>query len=470
MTNKNQKAEDFVGWKSDDGLLEAVEILPREPYRCATYKVICTKCSKDKELFPDGYFVSTKGNLVKGRKPCGCSKKYNWSKDQYIIKLNRVWKGKIKILGFVGEFSDINSKVSCQCELEGHVWEASINPLLRGHGCPVCAVKSRTTKRKNKKDYIISNCEDVSKRNGYIFKGLIEDYRNSSSKIKFECPLHGDQIMSYSNYVNHGQKCPYCMNKKKEPYVFIKDIIKRCEKDNYKFVGFMGGYKTNISKISYLCPEHGIQTQRYSNFMQGAGCNYCAIRIRGPKRTDEQEALDKCAAICETEGYEPLGFVDGYKNAHKTRFEYKCPTHGKQNISYTSFVNQGSRCKICYKDKQKILGNRNGYYPDRKDEVDYLYILNFNGEFIKVGRSFDVDERMKGLRTESKVPIKKIHKLRIFTATHQEIYNLEQELHSELRERNFQHYVDWSTECFENSCLFILNKLLDNYGLEEVRL
>ena len=161
--------------------------------------------------------------------------------------------------------------------------------------------------------------------------------------------------------------------------------------------------------------------------------------------------------------YDVIGFPDGYKN-NRSRFEYVCKTHGKQNVSYHNFVNGGRRCGGCVKD----LGNGNGYYPERKDEVDFLYVLDFDGKFIKVGRSFDVDERIKSLRTASKVPKKNIHKLRIFTATHQEIYDYEQELHSELKERNLQHYVDWSTECFENDCLYILNKLLDNCGLEEV--
>ena len=86
---------------------------------------------------------------------------------------------------------------------------------------------------------------------------------------------------------------------------------------------------------------------------------------------------------------------------------------------------------------------------------------------MKVGRSFDVDERINGLKKPSESGIKNINKLRIFTATHQEIYNYEQELHKELRERNFQHYVDWSTECFQNNCQYILNKLLDQCGLQE---
>ncbi|QEG08678.1 hypothetical protein [Aeromonas phage 4L372D] len=122
----------------------------------------------------------------------------------------------------------------------------------------------------------------------------------------------------------------------------------------------------------------------------------------------------------------------------------------------------------CWKDRQVELGNGNGYYPERKDEIDFLYVLNFNDKFIKVGRSFDVDERIKGLKYESGVPKNKIHKLRMLTATHQEIYNYEQELHSELRERKFQYYVDWSTECFEIESMFILNKLLNICDIEEV--
>ena len=203
----------------------------------------------------------------------------------------------------------------------------------------------------------------------------------------------------------------------------------------------------------------------------GNGCPKCS----GNARPTEQEALQKCVDICKEMDYNVVGFVDGYKN-NKSRFEYLCKIHGKQNISYNKFVNGGRRCGSCAKDENirrlREDGNGNGYYPERKDEQDYLYILNFNDKFIKVGRSFDVDTRIKdGLIYESGLrDISKIHKLRIFTATHQEIYDYEQELHKELRERGFQYYVDWSTECFENDSLFVLNKVLDDCGLTEIEI
>ena len=323
---KNGKAEDFIGWKSEDGKLEVIGIAGKDKWEVSLFKVTCTECSKDKELFPDGYFISTKGNLINDQKPCGCSNRPRWVGWQYLILAKRTGKKKGFIVhGFSEEFHGQYTKLNLECLKDGHKWTARINDIINGgRGCPKCG---------------------------------------------------------------------------------------------------------------------------------------------GTLKLTEQEALQKCVDICKEMGYDAIGFVEGYRSARKARFEYICKIHGKQEVSYNSFVNSGSRCGGCARD----LGNGNGYYPERKDEQDYLYVLNFNDKFIKVGRSFDVDERIKGLRDVSKILKKNIHKLRIFTATHQEVYNLEQELHSELRERNFQHHVNWSKECFENDCQFILNKLLDNCGLEELK-
>lgn len=322
--NKQQKAEDFIGWKSPDGRLEVIGIAGKDIRGASLFKVTCTECSKDHELFPDGYFVSPKGSLIKGQKPCGCSKKPNWKDWQYLILARRAGEKKNFVVhGFAEEFNGYKTKLNIECLKDGHKWTASTYSVInKDRGCPKCA---------------------------------------------------------------------------------------------------------------------------------------------GVYRPTEQEALQKCIDICKEMEYTVVGFVDGYKNCY-SRFEYICKIHGKQEVCYNDFVNGGTRCGGCWKERQLELlrdgRNGNGYYPERKDETDFLYILNFDGKFIKVGRSFDVDERVKNLRTLSK--IKKIYKLRIFTATHQEIYDYEQELHSELRERNFQYYIDWSTECFENDCQFILNKLLDS--------
>lgn len=332
---KREKAEDFVGWKSEDGKLEVIGIAGKDKRRTALFKVTCTECSKDPELFPDGYFVLTKSNLKSGQKPCGCSKKPEWEGWQYLILARRAAKDRFIVHGFSEEFHGTHTKLNLECLKDGHKWTASIHNVINsGTGCPKCGTESSREQRK----------------------------------------------------------------------------------------------------------------------------------------TPEYVALQKCVDICKEMNYDVVGFPDGYKS-WKSRFEYICKIHGKQNICYNDFVNNGTRCGGCWKDKQlEILrenGNGNGYYLERRDEQDYLYILNFNNKFLKIGRSFDVERRIGELQRLS--GIQEITKLRILVSTHQEIYSLEQELHEELRERNFQHYVGWSTECFENGSLYILNKLLDNCELEEVQ-
>src|SRR5574343_31335 len=336
MPNKQQKAEDFIGWKSPDGKLEVIGIAGRSGRfnHIALFKVTCTECSKDKELFPEGYFVSPKQHLVNGTKPCGCSKSTKWFDWQYLILARRAAKDRFIVHGFAEEFHGQTTKLNLECLKDGHKWTANIN-----------------------------------------------------------------------NVINNARGCPKC--------------------------------KYELQKEKRKTPEH--------------------------------IALQKCIDICKESDYEALGFPGGYKNA-KSRFEYVCKIHGKQEVIYNNFVYQGSRCIGCWKDRKRDFGNGNGYYPERKDETDYLYVLNFNDRFIKVGRSFDVDERINSLKKPSESGIKNITKLRIFTATHQEIYDFEQELHSELRERNFQHYVGWSNECFENNSLFILNRMLDSCCFEEMKL
>ena len=330
-----EKPENFIGWKSPDGKLEVIEIHGKSCHN-TTFKVICTECSKDKELFPDGYFISTKQYLVNGVKPCGCGRHPRWEDWQFLVLARRAGEKKDFIVhGFAETFKKQKTKLNLECLKDGHKWTSTISKIINnGTGCPKCAIHSNKEKRKT--------------------------------------------------------------------------------------------------------PEH--------------------------------IALQKCIDICKEMEYDVIGFVDGYKGAHKTRFEYICKIHGKQTVTYKDFIHGSTPCGGCAKDENirrlREGGNGNGYYPERKYEQDFLYVLNFNNQFVKVGRSFDVDERIRGLRSLSK--IKNIKKLRIFTATHQEIYDYEQELHEELRERNFQHCIGWSNECFDNDCHYVLNKLLDKCGLDEV--
>lgn len=259
--------------------------------------------------------------------------------------------------------------------------------------------------------------------------------------------------------------CGCAENPQWEEYQYLIRVHRESNNRSIKVHGINGSFIGNKTRLDCECLIDGHKwTPTIDQFLSAKqGCPKCG----GSLKLTEQEALDKCKVICHEMGYESIGFSDGFKN-NKSFFYYNCPKHGEKRVKFNSFVTAGHRCGECNKDRQRERISFYGYYPERVKEQDYLYVLDFDGKYVKVGRSFDVNQRIGELKRPQESGISNIIKLRVYTATHQEIWDLEQELHDELRGRGFHYDVKWTSECFDNDCLFILNKLLDIYKYERV--
>ena len=110
------------------------------------YILKCNKCSQESRLFGEGYFSSTKGNLVNGVVPCGCSEAPKWTRDQYLMLCERK---AIEIghtfLGFEGEWKKSRTKIKMLCQKHGEWNKGTVNNLLgHGVGCLECGVDAKT--------------------------------------------------------------------------------------------------------------------------------------------------------------------------------------------------------------------------------------------------------------------------------------------------------------------------------------
>lgn len=205
-----EKEDIFIGWKSEDGKLEVIGIAGKTNKGRTIYKVTCDVCSKDKELFPSGYFVSLKYSLENGKKPCGCSGKYQYDCEQYLIRVKREVGNRIIILGYAEEFHGNETRVNCKCPVDNHVWTARINNLLNGKGCPECARNALTKKKKIVDEIALKTCIDICLLENYNPVGFLDGYKNNRSKFTYECPYHGTQGVTYSKFVLKGTRCPAC--------------------------------------------------------------------------------------------------------------------------------------------------------------------------------------------------------------------------------------------------------------------
>lgn len=94
------KAKDFIGTKLFGGKIEVIGISHVDKRKVTHFKVECSECAKDPELFGEGVFISRKDNLENGKCPCGCSKTYRHSQQQFITLINRVSDGAYKVIDF----------------------------------------------------------------------------------------------------------------------------------------------------------------------------------------------------------------------------------------------------------------------------------------------------------------------------------------------------------------------------------
>ena len=214
MVNKErEKPEDFIGWKSEDGKLEVIGIYDKQG-TVTRFKVTCTECSKDKELFPEGYFVISKKNLLRGSKPCGCSKRPTWSEQQYLLVAQRTaTKKKIKVKGIVGSFIGKNTKLDCMCYKCKTCWTPTINGIVNGgYGCPACAINKFKPHNKLYRKDAISRCRKMCKKYNYKFKGLPEGWnKGAMSKVQYYSKSHGLITVVYNNFIDNGNRCPFCV-------------------------------------------------------------------------------------------------------------------------------------------------------------------------------------------------------------------------------------------------------------------
>lgn len=364
----------------------------------------CSVCGEDKELFTDGFMV-TKDKLIAGICPCGCSRNHRWAEGQNEIRVQRecIERGYI-FHGWAGDYKGNKTYLDLENPETGNRWRSTnLNSFLSG--------RADSPRGKSKPED--GHLQD------FIKAGFTTDYKFWRSD-----KLDTKRQKSYWYYT-----CPVCSN------------------DEYVQAGVCSGVFE--SKNDHL-----------KNSNKSCRCTHYIW-------TQEQREY-QINKICKEEGLTFLGWEneEGYKNS-SSKFKWLCTESHECCTRVNDFLNGAARCKTCSDIKQKESGSLYGYYPDRTQETDYLYILNFNNKYIKVGRSFYVDKRITRLRKLSKT--RKITKIKILIATHQEVYDCEQWLHEELTQRGFYHEEStWSTETFSMDCFPALEKLLEGCDLEEV--
>lgn len=216
-----------------------------------------------------------------------------------------------------------------------------------------------------------------------IFYNYIDIYKNSRTKIKINCPIHGDFLqIPYSHLQGIG--CPKCgfeksaKSNRNGKFIEQSNIIHNSYY-NYDKVNYIN----NKGDVIITCPKHGDFKQTPQSHLKGFGCPGCT-----PKKENKPNSVFiQQANKIHNDKY---NYIDEYKGAHISII-INCQIHGNFKQTPNSHL-RGRGCPRCqWKNSSKL----------ENDWLDYLGIGKENRDrrILIDGRLFKFDAYIEETNT-----------------------------------------------------------------------
>ena len=351
------------------------------------------------------------------------------------------------------------------CSADEGLWPLGSIRATKGHlnkgKCP-CGCTRHTWTKEQWTTRVIRQC---SAKN-YKFHGYLS-WRGYKTLLKLECLSDGNfwETTCMDSFLR-GVGCPECYAMTDEEHIkdfleagnFLEGTIfsRNVERSSLGGAKYWDMYCPYCSNDEYVLNGvcTGVFTIQQGHLKGGRHACRCSKKYYWSKEQREYQILKRLENLGGT--FDGWFLAECYAD-NRSSFTWFCREGHYCKTSVSSFIDYNRGCYTC----AKLASSYNGYYVNRVEELDYLYVMDFKYAF-KVGRSFCVDSRQKdlkwlaGLNTLPDVVSK-------YRAKHQTIFDIEQTIHEELRKCGYQYDVDWTTECFYYDCKDHLYSLLTNY-------
>lgn len=179
-----------------------------------------------------------------------CSSSKKMTQDEFINKVNLIYKGKYDFSKAI--YVNTDAKVKCICPEHGEFWQTP-HHLLKGVACERCGRK-RASELKTKKasDEFIKKAIGIH-GNKYDYSKV--EYVNNREKICIICPEHGEFWQTPNSHLS-GQGCPKCNSSKLEREVRNFLTENKIQFEEQKSFEWLKNYKK--MKLDFFLPKYNI--------------------------------------------------------------------------------------------------------------------------------------------------------------------------------------------------------------------
>lgn len=201
----------------------------------------CALCSKDPELFGEGYFREFKFSLYpnKIRKqtlPCGCGFFTKWTEAQYRVFCERKCRlFGLEFLGWDGEYQNSGTRPVLKCKNHGIFIGAKIRAFVNQNNnkgsCRKCGDDQAKLKRTRTTEYFIESFKSSGKfQDGTEFYPIGIASGGTARLWSVYCPVCDLSFNSRSGSLQSGKKGCGCNWKTDQTQAYINEVY---DKDNH---------------------------------------------------------------------------------------------------------------------------------------------------------------------------------------------------------------------------------------------
>ena len=194
------------------------------------YIVKCVKCALDTELFGGGYFRGNKGNLERGKLPCGCATNHAWTKEQYAILCSRKAEDiGYSFIGYHGDWKGVHTKLQMRCAKHGDWFTGTINKLTSGgRGCVGCMADTIAARTIKPDSVMVQSffASDAFHPDTKFWRSGRKDRYGKAIYWNLYCPDCGEVGESSSGNLQQGKRpCACSPHRQQEAYInLVKDL------------------------------------------------------------------------------------------------------------------------------------------------------------------------------------------------------------------------------------------------------
>jgi hypothetical protein len=230
------------------------------------------------------------------------------------------YNGTIELL----EYSGIKGLSEVKCLICNTKWSGYSKNIINGKGyCPICNPIKRDAEKFSLERVMFylneSGCSLCDKTPSMFVEKV---------NIKYPC---GHINYSSITRLKQGHTCDQCRINNFYVNRFTQDnLIKIATENNLNFIGFVDGYKTGSSLMSYSCHEGHITTRSVKDFIKFPTCRNCgiirrALANRGDGSSSWKGGISKIWVAARAR-------LDPWTTQSLKACDYKCQITGRSDV------------------------------------------------------------------------------------------------------------------------------------------